>query len=445
MNVDPLTMSSRPTIRSSDAACGFTSAHPSTPPTPGVERDAIRAGCLRWLGGQRTESAGWDAFAAVDGQPLRNRLGAAADWVVVHHWFQCLVNELQARDAAGWSTRQVSLDHVWITDDEDAVILPFPVASPVAAGGGDQLLQQVAASVLAADERTLTRQTWPLRSRAVLSTIASPATTVAATSAALQTASDRAESFSSRKRAWLWAGTLGPTLLLGAFVGGVISIALIRDPDAMHLAPLIDYLRDPKTLKNGTRDAVAVYVAGHFRQRITDRKRLPRAGFGITERDWTIADSVVAAHSVITPEQLAAADRLVDGKWHGIPPGQRRPMNMLMIVVPIVAFGFAALAGLLTALFVRRGIVLRLLGLEIVTTRGAPAGRLRLFVRQMMIWSGPAAAAIAVVVISAGTTKPIPLAVAVLGVLTPFGFLIGLKTPERGLAERLSGTIVVPE
>jgi hypothetical protein len=244
---------------------------------------------------------------------------------------------------------------------------------------------------------------------------------------------------------WLWAGTLGPALVLAGLVGVVILVALLRDPQSMRLGPLIDYVRSPNSRQSITRDAVGVYIAGHFRQRIVDQRRAPTRPFGFTPRDWATADSIVVAHPTVTAEQLAAADRLVDGKWHGVPPGQMGATQVLLLLMPIVGLGFCALAGLFTSFLVRRGVVLRLLGLDIVTRRGTAAGRIRLVWRQVVIWLGPALFASAIGVTVAAAWKPIPIALAVLGMLSPLGFLVGFKTPERSMAERLSGTMVVPE
>src|SRR5262249_8269602 len=151
------------------------------------------------------------------------------------------------------------------------------------------------ASILAADERTLTRQAWPLRSRQVLETAASPTATIEIVRDELPNASDRAESFTLRKRVWLWAGTLGPALLLASVAGIVILFALFRDPQIMRLDPVVGYVRSSNYRKNVTRDPVGMYIAGHFRQRILDQRGAQKPPFGFPPSEWATADSIVAA------------------------------------------------------------------------------------------------------------------------------------------------------
>jgi len=101
---------------------------------------------------------------------------------------------------------------------------------------------------------------------------------------------------------------------------------------------------------------------------------------------------------------------------------------------------------LLAALLVRRGMIMRLYRLELVDTRGEPAGRLRLLWRQVIIWLAPLLLWFAAVgLVFAGPTPKV-IAIAIIGsVLMGMAAYFGLRTPERSLAERLSGTIVVPE
>jgi uncharacterized RDD family membrane protein YckC len=428
------------------------------PSVPDAERNAIRAGCLRWLGGQRSENGGWDAFAAVDGQPLTKRLGRAADWATVHHWLAGLAAELEARDAGTWGTQQLSVDNVWITADEEAIILPFSVGSGAKADSSEKLLQQVSAAVLSADERLLTRQTWPLRARSVLAGLAAASATPSAVRELLQTAADRTEGFTRRKRVWLWVGTFAPAFLFAGVMSGVMITAVHRQDELLKLMLLVDYVagKPGRPVNVANRETAATYIATHFRQRIVDRAHQARLGddpdipvSGVTfisDKEWTRADSIVAAHPTVSPAQVAAANRLVDSTWHGSPPGVKSPAVIFIAIAPIVVFFFAAIFGVVTSLVARRGVILRVLGLEVVTTRGAPAPRWLLLWRQLVIWAGPLLLFVPVIVVANQMWRPMPIAMAVIGlILAPAGLYFGLKTPERSLAERLSGTLMVPE
>lgn len=418
-----------------------------TPPTPAAERDFARATCLRWLGGQRSDKGGWDAFAAVSGQSLRERLRRNADWAAVHHWIESLVAELDARAAAGWPGDSISLDNVWITVDDDAVILPFRTGESTGISTATtDVVQAIAAAVLGADERVLKRRTWPLRSRAVLASIAGGRVDRRGIQELLQSSRDRADSLTVKKRALLWMSTVAPAGLFALMIGGLITASLLES-ELNHLAPLVSFVESTDSSNAEQRELVAVYVAGHHRQRIVGRKTLPKPAFDpLTEQEWAVADSVAAAHPSVSAEQLAAADRLVDSTWKGNPPGVGKPLELLVTVFTAIPLLFTATAGFLAALLARRGMIMRLNRLEVVDTRGEPARRLRLLWRQAVIWIAPLLLWLAAVGLMFAGATPKVIGSAVIGLaFMGMAAYFALRTPERSLAERLSGTIVVPE
>ena len=87
-----------------------------------------------------------------------------------------------------------------------------------------------------------------------------------------------------------------------------------------------------------------------------------------------------------------------------------------------------------------------MLGLAVVDRRGRRAGRLRLLARQLVTW-GPSVAAAAV--IAEGAVSGIYVRAAASGgvllVLCGIALLVLLRTPHRGIADRLVGTVVVPD
>lgn len=421
---------------------------PGTPPTPAVERDAARATCLRWLGGQRSDTGGWDAFAAVSGQSLRARLRQPADWAAVHHWFEGLVAELDAR-AAGWPGDSVSLDNVWISADDNVVILPFRSGGSSETADTPTIMQALARAVLSADGRILQRQTWPLRSRTVLASIAGGTTNSRDVHELLRMSRDHAESLTVKKRATLWMSTVAPAALFATTIGALIIVSLL-DYELSRLGQLVGFLERADTTsaeQRANRELVGVYVAGHYGQRISDRKTLPKPAFDpLIESDWARADSVVAAHPNVSAVELAAADRLVDSTWRGNPPGAGKPLRLLVAIFTGIPLLLTVLAGLLAALLVRRGMIMRFYRLEVVDTRGQQAGRLRLLWRQLLIWIAPLLLWVAAVGSALGGAPGAVIGSAVVGLaLTGMAVYFCLQTPERSLPERLSGTVVVPE
>lgn len=151
-------------------------------------------------------------------------------------------------------------------------------------------------------------------------------------------------------------------------------------------------------------------------------------------------------HPTVSAAELAAADRLVDSTWRGNPPGAGKPLTLLVAVFTAIPLLLTALAGLLAALFVRRGMIMRLYRLEVVDTRGEQAGRLRLMSRQVLVWIAPLLLWFAAVRFALGGASVAVMGSAVVGLaLMGMAVYFGLRTPERSLAERLSGTVVVPE
>ena len=223
-----------------------------TPPTPAAERDVARATHLRWLGGQRSETGGWDAFAAVSGQSLQERLRRSADWAAVHHWIESLVAELDARAAAGGSGNSISLDNVWISADDTAMILPFRSGEATGLSTNTtDVVQAVAAAVLRADERVLKRQTWPLRSRAVLASIAGGTVDRRGIQELLRSSRDRADSLTGKKRALLWMSTVAPAAVFALMIGGLLTASLLES-ELNRFAPLVDFLESTDVVERGT-------------------------------------------------------------------------------------------------------------------------------------------------------------------------------------------------
>jgi hypothetical protein len=94
---------------------------------------------------------------------------------------------------------------------------------------------------------------------------------------------------------------------------------------------------------------------------------------------------------------------------------------------------------LLASLLLRRGLLLRLLGVEIVTGTGSRARRGRAFLRSLLTWSP------LLVLRICGIWMPIEWSYApVLLVLITAG-AYSLARPDRGLQDRLAGTWLVPK
>jgi hypothetical protein len=104
--------------------------------------------------------------------------------------------------------------------------------------------------------------------------------------------------------------------------------------------------------------------------------------------------------------------------------------------------GFVAAMSILCALAFRGGLVLRLLGIGVVTRTGADASRLRMVWRALIAWSPILVGALVFSLLAQVVPLPAAIAGTTLFVLVPVIFSVTLR--ERSLQDRLAGTWLVP-
>lgn len=123
-----------------------------------ARRNVARSGRLRWLQEVEAGEAAWDAFEATPGIPFRRmcKEGKRVPWPTLRHLLHDLASELWAAAADSTLPSELSLDHVWVTEEGRAVVLdePWPVAKtpaeriPVGSLAGQQrFMSAVAACV----------------------------------------------------------------------------------------------------------------------------------------------------------------------------------------------------------------------------------------------------------------------------------------------------------
>ena len=99
-----------------------------------ARRNAARPARARWLQAVDAEGEVWDAYEAGEGAPLRLWLAdhPAPAWSIARHWLHDIAHELWQAKHDGSSPASASLDHVWVRDDGQAVLLdePWPSAEP---------------------------------------------------------------------------------------------------------------------------------------------------------------------------------------------------------------------------------------------------------------------------------------------------------------------------
>lgn len=419
-----------------------------------AERQASRVTCARWVGGRRTAEEAWDAYAAVGGTSLTARLTQDASWSTVHALLADALDELRARRDAGLPVQGLTVHDVLVTDDGHAVVLPFRLAASGDASGDAGSLPASMAALLGTVARDAMSE-WPLRAQRLLAAMADPQADIDRLQELSASAGAQRGPLTRARRMALAACAAGPVLLISAVSMYATLVLAPRDPALDRLEPLLAYLADStnqSTAQRVTRERVAIYIAGHLREPIVRHRAgadssLERLA-GINAREWRIADSVERAYPTVTPAALADADQLVDAVWGGHPPGRpdTRVVIPLFTVAALVVLG--ALCTLLAAVLARRGLVLRVMGLDFVTRTGATAGRARLAWRQLLAW-GPGTmlvCGVAAWVLERRSVMPVAVALIVVGALLGVATLaLAWRTPARGLAERLSGTRLVPE
>jgi len=383
---------------------------------------------------------------------LRENLTRTTSWEDVRNWMKDIVEEIRSRENPGAELARLSLDHVWISNEGRAVLLPFAWGDGShAPAPGRNLIQQFSSAVFDAVNHNDELESWPLRARSLLQQ-AGGTSDLDALHALLLDAGEQTAAMSRKRRLMLWAAISVPTILFSALTIGIMQVANPANSDQQRMEPLLGYVADKDNRADSlahTRNLVGVYVAGHFRESIAKADRGAvngTAGVVLSKKEWARADSILLAHPSVDAALLREADQLVDSTWHGLPPGQMNRSTMLP-VFGLLGFSLFVMAfTVLATLIARRGLAMRVLGLELVNLHGKPAGRLRLLWRQLLIL-GPLVLVTVIAIAAFNARQSLPKAA--LGVAA-FAFVIAsivtaLRTPGRGLTERWSGTRMVPE
>ena len=202
------------------------------------------------------------------------------------------------------------------------------------------------------------------------------------------------------------------------------------------------------------REAYETYIAGRFRQTITNPavwNSVP--GLSISQKKRTAAEQLIARRPAPSDMELKQAAAEVEPNLKVEAPGGpmpsfdifSKPLVLYLAANPFVILG--AIPSFLAALFFRGGLVLRMLGLEVVKKNGAKASRLLIFSRSFVAWCpilmmGPVAQWLFP---SAGLSQ-VERALMSLGyiIVTAVLMICAAMLPERGLQDRIAGTCLVP-
>jgi hypothetical protein len=424
---------------------------PGTPPLPAREREGMHPGHLRWIAGQRLADGGWDAYASPQGASLADRLRGHAPWNAVRGWLMDVAHALGARGEGDVAGLGGSPAHVWITDYGRALLLPFPVgASPGSATTSPPLLRGMVDAILAAEAARGGPLRWPARATRLLEAVRHG--TPAEVRALLEADAGEPAVLTTQRRLVAWGLPVGivalPSLIMASSAWTLVHTA---HPETRALLPVATHLSNRRSQEGpptAEDSLVAIYIG----------ERLPRVmAIGRTAREESLEatllkgdraafDSLIRVAERASPAQREAAVALVEGRWRGRPPEAVDMPAAQGLGLGAIAVALCAAVSLVGVLLGGRVPGLSILGLAVVKRDGHHAGRLRLLGRQAVAW-GPMLGTAFSIISAPAQQANLVAAIGCAGalVLAGAGLLTVMRTPHRGLADRLVGTMVVPD
>jgi len=461
------------------------------PETSTSRRVLSRLTRLRWVGGHRDSANSWDAFEAPVGELLSSRLARPVTWEVQQHWLLDISGELIAAEADGTSLDNLTAASLWVTPTDRLVFLEgMNGDGRVGTAARHSLVAQLCAAIEAS---RVEREPLPRYATRTIEAV-SAAPNPAAVQTLVQQTLGRPLTVTRARRMGMTLATMAPIIAF-SFIGWFsMSQSMRLDRAGFLMANLLSFVDDssgtnadsvkvrvaaaaanpsrdkrlglaletlglvptyhpdtvtpPDTLRRQRRLA-EVYLSTVLSARARDS--ITQSTFGNTRREQVQRKVILARNTNVDSADARAARYLVDSMWKGVVPGVS-PGNIPKFI-PFVLVGSVLILGaaisFMFGLFVRRGPMLRGFQLDLSTKSGQPAGRGRLLVRNVVVWS-VLLAPLPVVFLAPQLSVP-TLATAMTGTFALYllvwtaALWRSYRTPSRGLAERLSGTWLVPE
>ena len=446
-------------------------------------RNLSRVGRLRWINGRRAPDEWWDAYEALSGKPLLAVLTEPQPWAVVRYWSMDLSREISIAEQDGTIPATLSLDRVWITSDGQAKLLDFSAPETSLSigssgfspnGGGrscgtpQQFLFHVAASALqgritGAKEMCLDEAAarLPVKARVLIDQLATEEATSGKAATEFQEMTRSKPSVTRLRRiAMLATITLFPALfaVLTAVGWFLMNQWNEQNPKLVRLRNCLTYMdavieknpRDDKNVTEEKRRAFEIYIAGTFRETIEDKQSWNSFyGRTIPVPLRAKAEQIISANSMPTEKELRDAAVVVEpdlndfeesmhDMWGKFPP-------LAVGLLQFVGFWvlFVAIPGIVAAIAFRRGLVMRLLGVDYVSRSGAPASRLRMLWRSIL-FNSPVLLGPILIALIFPLVQDLMLSLLLVFCLGLVMTILSLMLPHRGLSDRLSGTNPVP-
>jgi uncharacterized RDD family membrane protein YckC len=403
-------------------------------PVPLARRIVGRSARPRWLAGQRTIEAAWDAYERVDGQPVDQVATRAQPWGTVRGWLRDLAEELRAGLNDG-TLPPLELDRVWIGDDGRARLLDWSLCDGRQDAGGSpsaratdlpqaqRFLHRVA--MLALEGRVLADSN--SRDRATRVPLPMPAVDFLAKlgeqrfttpedmlTGAISAARGPAAVSRTKRAVHLVLCAILPIIVLANTVVAVYRQTSvpprqdIAQPEIAELAFCLNWLANLKDLgvpSTGLRHrALEVYIAGRHRELISNPSTWSAPD--LAEREFSdqrraLAERVIATWPDPRESDVADAARTLKPYLDNVRAG-RQPFPrswggiwQQLWLYTLLGLMVVGIVGLISAVAGRGGIALRLMNIAIVTKNGAVASGSRARIRSALSWFPLLAASVA--------------------------------------------------
>jgi uncharacterized RDD family membrane protein YckC len=451
---------------------------------PPVERLRDRgAGSLPWLQRGSTGALTWDVYGAPQGTALvpwaAGRGGLT--WREMREVLDSLARELAARFKREGTAGVLSPDHLWVDLSGRALLLDFPAVISPDAGAGVEVTPTTWRDFLAAVAAygfagrpggpLPPRVPVPEYARGILAELDRDAAAgpIAEFIRALEAVATRPAEVTRARRAGPIAllALVPATMLLFRFA---IPFLLARMPQwyrdisvngSTYLEALqrADSTAATDTTARRTASAIRLVLADAMQQagRAPQVSRSMLAGLPAETR--MVLDSAVVLYP--TPDSQAVAAAHVWLAVHAPVPLMRSGIRVVpkTLVQSFTVLGYLGVMGVVLALLLRGGLLFGLFGIAVHRRDGRPAGRLGCFTRSLVAWS-PLLVLVALAAVPTGVQVSVGSATfhppvsqvglsdlerAILIGLALSGTAFALWRPARGIAERLTGTVLVPK
>ncbi len=447
---------------------------------PGWRKAMARAGRLRWVHGVRDDGTSWDAYQAVPGETFGEATCGPRDWTVARQWAVDVAREIEACVESTEPT-ELGIDRVWIGKDGRARLLEFSMGEQEP-GPGIEATADLGASqsfLLELLERTLHATApggaepkkpgqasvhVPSRVQAVLDKLRRKAYgSLADFVAEFEALEAGPTEITRRRRLVPIAATLAASsinLVPGLAVALPEVILSWRDPEAATMLHYLDYLHGHQEATERSGEEIAAferYVAGRFQGRLLSELAWNSGAVWASEANGQLAQRLHDEYPRLDPSLVAQAEQqasaLIEPVRIGTTYPRLRALSVLALSFAITGLGVIAVLGLVAALVVRGGPMLRVARIAVVDERYRPVGRGRWLLRSLIVWS-PGIGGLSIMALlrmlpdevrwsSTAQLLTITLVVAVC-LIYSVGAVLAVRDPQRGPADRLAGTRLVP-